>query len=50
LSLCYECMRVCPITQSSMMVKPIAKEGGLRQKVSEAKNQAQTDIETGVDP
>ena len=39
LSLCYECMRVCPI----------AKEGGLRQKVSEAKNQAQTDIETGVD-
>ena len=49
LSLCYECMRVCPITQSSMMAKPVAREGGLRQKVSEAEAQAKSDIEKEVD-
>ena len=36
LSLCYECMRVCPITQTAPMANPVARGAGMRQKIIEA--------------
>ena len=45
LSLCYECMRVCPITQTSLLAKSTARDGGLRQKISEAEAQAKAENE-----
>jgi epoxyqueuosine reductase QueG len=45
LALCYECMRVCPITQTSAMANPVARGAGMRQKVAEAQAQAQMEAE-----
>lgn len=45
LSLCYECMRVCPITQTSLQTEPQARKGGLSEKVAEAKAQADLELE-----
>ncbi len=49
LSLCYECMRVCPITQSSLPIKTESRKGGMREKVAEAQAQAtlEKEIESG---
>ena len=49
LSLCYECMRVCPITQSSLPVKTESRKGGMRDKVAAAQAQAtlEKEIESG---
>ena len=51
LSLCYECMRVCPITQSSVMANAVARKGGMRQKVIEAESQAiaERDVDAGME-
>ena len=43
LSLCYECMRVCPITQTAPMANPVARGAGMRQKVVEAEAAARTE-------
>ena len=50
LSLCYECMRVCPITQSSVMATAVARKGGMRQKVMEAEAQALAEQGASVGP
>ena len=49
LSLCYECMRVCPITQSSLPIKTESRKGGMREKIAEAEAQAtmEKEIESG---
>ena len=43
LSLCYECMRVCPITQTALMANPVARGAGMRQKIVEAEAAARTE-------
>jgi epoxyqueuosine reductase QueG len=43
LSLCYECMRVCPITQTAPMANPVARGAGMRQKIVEAEAAARTE-------
>jgi hypothetical protein len=43
LSLCYECMRVCPITQTAPMANPVARGAGMRQKVIEAEAAARAE-------
>ncbi len=43
LALCYECMRVCPITQTAPMANPVARGAGMRQKVVEAEAAARTE-------
>ena len=50
LSLCYECMRVCPITQSSVMATAVARKGGMRKKVMEAEAQALAEQGASVGP
>ena len=45
LSLCYECMRVCPITQTAPMANPVARGAGIRQKIIEAEAAARTEHE-----
>jgi len=49
LSLCYECMRVCPITQTALMADPVARGRGMRQKVAEAKAQAYAELDVEAD-
>ena len=43
LSLCYECMRVCPITQTAPLANPVARGSGMRQKIVEAEAAARTE-------
>ena len=43
LALCFECMRVCPITQTAPMANPVARGAGMRQKVVEAEAAARTE-------
>ena len=53
LSLCYECMRVCPITQSSVMATAVARKGGMRKRYggrSLALAEQGASVGPGVDP
>ncbi len=47
LSLCFECMRVCPITQTAISANPVARgkvlRGGMRAKIEEAETAAKED-------
>ena len=43
LALCYECMRVCPITQTAPLGNPIARGAGMRQKIAEAEAAAKAE-------
>ena len=43
LSLCYECMRVCPITQTAISANPVARGKGMREKIAAAEAAARED-------
>ena len=45
LSLCYECMRVCPIAQKAPQANPLARGRGVRDKLAQAEAQARAEAE-----